>query len=78
MATTMAFTMAEAYVVRMEGQGLKQMRRDLKLTQCELAGRLGVMPETIGAWERGKRRVPKTVDRLLAAGAQFKKTITAD
>ena len=62
----------------MTGQELKQLRRDLQLTQYELAGRLGVCTLTIGNWERGKRRIPEMAVRLLAAGAQFKKTITTD
>lgn len=45
---------------------LKEIRTEtLKLTQQELADRLGVQRNTVARWEMGIRRMPLTAERLL-------------
>jgi transcriptional regulator with XRE-family HTH domain len=57
--------MAEGMAVRTEiGMRLLIARRRAKLSQEELADRLGVGPNTVGRWERG--RVEPRVSALAA------------
>ena len=35
---------------------IRQLRDEAVLTQFELAGMIGVRPETVSLWERGERR----------------------
>lgn len=45
---------------------LKAIRTDsLRLTQQELADKLGVQRNTVARWEMGIRRMPLTAERLL-------------
>ena len=41
------------------------LRKDLHLKSKEMAALLGVRPETISRWERGKEEIGETQDRLL-------------
>jgi len=41
------------------------LRKDLHLKSKELAALLGVRPETVSRWERGKESIGETQDRLL-------------
>ena len=45
----------------MNGQTLRAIRRDLKLTQTELGRLLGIHLVTISNWERGKREIPQAI-----------------
>ena len=42
----------------MEAKDLRELRRELNLTQQTLAVRLGVAVTTVYRWESGKRRIP--------------------
>ncbi len=44
---------------------LKRIRRELGLTQEELAARLGVQRETVARWETGVRRIAEPIARLV-------------
>lgn len=44
---------------------LKRIRRELGLTQEELAARLGVQRETVGRWETGVRGIAEPIARLV-------------
>ena len=39
----------------MFGVCLKRLRKEMKLTQAALAGKLGISPSTIGMYEQGRR-----------------------
>ena len=45
-------------VVKMNGSELKADRKKLKLTQQELADKLGVTANTVARWERDEMRIP--------------------
>ena len=52
----------------MESSELKELRIRLGLTQAELAGAIGVAPNTFARWERGELGIPTwAVDRLNSA-----------
>ena len=44
---------------------IKEMRKELGMTQKEFAEYLGVSKRTIESWEQGKRRCPDYVIRLI-------------
>jgi transcriptional regulator with XRE-family HTH domain len=44
---------------------LKRIRRELGLTQKQLAERLGVIPVTVARWELGLRGISEPVARLI-------------
>lgn len=44
---------------------LKRFRTELKISQKEMAGRLGVQPSKLCEWENGIRKIPKYIQRLL-------------
>ncbi|MDA8165787.1 MAG: type II toxin-antitoxin system MqsA family antitoxin [Desulfobacteraceae bacterium] len=44
---------------------IKFLRKDLHLKSKELASVLGLRPETVSRWERGKETIGETQDRLL-------------
>ncbi|TPN82806.1 helix-turn-helix domain-containing protein [Aquimarina algicola] len=44
---------------------LKTIRKELGLTQTELAKLVGVSPRTIQGWEYGDQKIPKTVEDFL-------------
>lgn len=44
---------------------IKQLRKESKMTQAELAEKLGVSPQAVGTYERGSRKVsPKILNKL--------------
>ena len=49
----------------MTGKALRAARSRLKLTQEELAKRLGVRKNTVWRWENEQRHIPETVVKLL-------------
>ena len=49
----------------MTGKALRAARSRLKLTQGELAKRLGVQKNTVWRWENEQRHIPETVVKLL-------------
>ena len=59
----------------MDGDSLKRKRRELSMTQAELADVLRVNVMTVSRWERGLRSVPPHLDLALEAiGAKRKKS----
>jgi len=50
----------------MTGWELRNKRRQLGCTQAQLAAKLGVKPNTVLCWERGRNPVPKVVELALA------------
>jgi len=50
----------------MNGEDIKQLRKTLKLTQAELASKLGVSVTTIARWEGKKARPSQLAKRQLA------------
>ncbi len=42
----------------MEAKDLRELRRELSLSQHALAVRLGVTATTVYRWEKGRRRIP--------------------
>jgi DNA-binding transcriptional regulator YiaG len=44
---------------------LKRLRRQLRITQAQLAGALGVRSETVARWEIGSRRISEPMARLI-------------
>ena len=49
----------------MTGKALRAARSRLKLTQEELAKRLGVQKNTVWRWEKEQRHIPEPVAKLL-------------
>jgi transcriptional regulator with XRE-family HTH domain len=49
----------------MTAQDLRECRERLGLTQAELAREVGVRSDTLSRWERGERKIPKTVEILV-------------
>jgi transcriptional regulator with XRE-family HTH domain len=49
----------------MTGEGLKEKRTVLGLTQAQLAEILEVKPNTVARWERGILSVPKAIELAL-------------
>lgn len=49
----------------MTGTDVQLLRRKLRLTQAELAARLGVHALTVSRWERGQVRITEPMARLL-------------
>jgi transcriptional regulator with XRE-family HTH domain len=52
-------------VDRMTGTQLRRLRRQQGWTQVQVAGHLGVDPNTVARWERGVVGVPEPVARLM-------------
>jgi len=50
----------------MKGADVRRLRRRLRLTQAELAARVGVHKLTVSRWESGRGGVPEPTARLLA------------
>jgi len=48
------------------GEDVKALRERLKLTQAELATKLGVWPQTIRRWESGESKPSQLAQRQLA------------
>ena len=60
--------------IYMDGDTLKRKRRELRMTQVQLAEVLRVNVTTVSRWERGLRSVPPHLDLALEAiGANRKK-----
>src|SRR5262249_27301107 len=53
------------YSAVMKPEELQQQRERLRLTQQELAVKLGVAVMTVSKWERGIHRIPESVALLL-------------
>jgi transcriptional regulator with XRE-family HTH domain len=49
----------------MTGEELRECRERLGMTQAELAREVGVRSDTLSRWERGERKIPKTVEILV-------------
>jgi DNA-binding transcriptional regulator YiaG len=49
----------------MRGTEVRQVRKRLRLTQREFAGRVGVNPNTVARWERGELTVGSTAAILI-------------
>jgi len=55
------------YTLTMKGQELSNWRKNLNLTQRQLASALGVDVMTISRWEREKRGIPSHLSLALEA-----------
>lgn len=55
----------------MTGKKFRQLRRQLKLTQVQLATQLGVSANAVARWERSERRVFEPVAKLLTLLVQL-------
>jgi transcriptional regulator with XRE-family HTH domain len=55
------------------GRTLKRARKALRLTQVELAKRLGVAGNTVARWERGEVTIPEPVAKLVRLIAPARK-----
>ncbi len=51
--------------VKMNGTALRKLRRQLDMTQVQLAKALGVTGNSVARWERDERRVSEPVARLV-------------
>ncbi len=58
----------------MKGQELRRIRRQLKLTQAQLAEEIGVTATSVARWEREERAISEPVARLVRLLAETKKT----
>ncbi len=57
----------------MTGKQLRRIRRELSLTQAELAEEIGVAPNTVARWERDERSISEQTSilvRMLAEAAR--------
>ena|SRR5690625_3918666 len=50
----------------MVGVTLRRMRKNARLTQADVADICGVVPTTVGRWERGETQIPKDKIESLA------------
>ncbi|WP_431729950.1 helix-turn-helix domain-containing protein [Verrucosispora sp. TAA-831] len=57
---------------RPDGTRLRQWRRESRMTQRELAGRVGAQRGDVGRWERGETPVPARVLTLLGLATQIR------
>jgi DNA-binding transcriptional regulator YiaG len=61
----------------MDGDDLKRKRRELRMTQAELAATLRVNVSTVSRWERNLRSIPPHLELALEAiGLKRKKSST--
>jgi len=58
----------------MDGKEFKRKRLALKMTQAQLAAKLGVTSTAVARWEREERRVSEPVARLLTLLCQLAKS----
>ncbi len=58
----------------MNGDEVKALRKQLRLTQVELAEQVGVAPNSVARWERGEMRIRESAARLLKLLAQQRPT----
>lgn len=49
----------------MDGEALRKRRKDLGMTQVELAKEVGVAPNTVARYERDESGIPEPVARLV-------------
>ena len=61
-------------VMVMEGKELLKIRRELDLTQVQMADQIGVAPNTVARWERGELKISEPVSRLIHLLASAKPT----
>ena len=61
----MTGSISVGYILGMTPEDLKRIRRQLGLTQKELAEKLGVTLVTVGRWEAGMRKISEPVARLV-------------
>lgn len=54
-----------SYSTYMKGKLLKNRRKQLGMTQVELAAALGVAPNTVARYERDESGIPEPVARLV-------------
>lgn len=59
-------------ILTMEGKELKTLRKELNLTQTELADILGVKMNTVYRWESGILDVPKYIALAMKAVKELK------
>jgi len=55
----------------MEGEQLKQLRKDRGLSRSELGREFGVSEHTVAKWEQGVNPVPLSVERLLLSSVKL-------
>ena len=48
-------------------KSIKEARLEAKLTQAQMSERMGIPKRTIEEWERGNRKPPEYVERLVIA-----------
>jgi len=58
----------------MDAKMVRHIRKKAKLTQAQLAARLGVHRLTVLKWERGQHRVPRMAEILLRQMEQLTKS----
>ena len=58
----------------MDGDTLKKKRKDLRMTQAELAAKLGVSRNTINRWEAGTIKIPSEMVELSLKQIETDKT----
>lgn len=51
----------------MTGHELRQRRRDMGMSQCELSANLGRSVRMLSAWECGRRTIPSYITLALSA-----------
>lgn len=56
----------EVTIKTMNGDGIKELRKQLNLTQQELADKIGVDRVTVARWETGKKKPSNLAKRQLA------------
>ena len=57
----------------MKARAVRELRRDLGLSQSEFARLVGVAPNTVARWERGELGMRPTTARLIELLARKKK-----
>ena len=59
----------------MTGEEVRRLRRQLGVTQVELAQLVGVAPNSVARWERGEMRVRESAARLMRLLAQQRRSL---
>jgi transcriptional regulator with XRE-family HTH domain len=58
----------------MTGNQLRAIRKDLKLTQAQMAHKIGIAPNSVARLERDERRISEPLARLVTMIAAQKRT----